>query len=104
MPSLVRPLSSDFPVFAPVRRWSRGVGAVGATPLPPSTRLSAIPVSALPLDRSVGFAERGNSAISATPLPPEESLELGEELLACADGGVPDLRTGRAEKSISSAS
>jgi len=34
----------------------------------------------------------------------QEGLELGEELLAYSEGGVPDLWTGRAEKPISSAS
>src|SRR5713226_3164578 len=59
MPSVVCPPSSDFPAFAafpPVRRRSRGVGAVG------------------------------------------------EELIARSEGGVPDLRTGRAKKPMSSAS
>src|SRR6266481_10031383 len=48
------------------------------------------------------------SAVSATPLPPpplfSRSLELGEELLARVEGGVPDLRTERAEKPASPAS
>src|SRR5882757_8560445 len=38
MPSVVHPSTSDFPVFpafAPVRRRSRGVCAISATPLPP---------------------------------------------------------------------
>ena len=70
MPSVVHPSSSDFPafpVFAPVRqpllRKARGVGAVSATPLPPSGRLSALYATPLPLgqDGSTPGSEWGEN-------------------------------------------
>jgi hypothetical protein len=70
MPSVVHPSSSDFPafpVFAPVRhrllRKARGVGAVSATPLPPSGRLSALCATPLPLgqDGSTPGSEWGEN-------------------------------------------
>src|SRR5258708_3904391 len=125
MPSVVRLLSSDFPafpVFAPVRRRSGGVGAVSATPLPPSARLSAIPAHEL-LDGSA--VPRGNEtpqlALPRYPLSEKDpryfpvtltvtrcratagqgassgglaqkSLELGEELRVRTAGGESRVR------------
>src|SRR5258708_25005405 len=58
MPSVVRPSSSDFPVFAPVRRRSGGVGAVSATPLPPSADFPHFSLGRYPLGKTAGLSRK----------------------------------------------
>src|SRR5258708_16552022 len=100
MPSVVDPSSSEFRVFPPVRRRSRGVGAVSATPLPPRHDFPHFPlVRYPPADRSVSRSEETPQL--ALPRYPcvAETGNRGTKM--CSDGGVPDLRTERAEKPTS---
>src|SRR5437868_10870303 len=48
MPSVIDPSSSDFPVFPPVRRRSRGAGVVSGTPLPPRHEFPQFPLVRYP--------------------------------------------------------